>query len=75
MGKVTYIDKHIVCPYFKRFEMEKQQIVCEGVDGASSTRVSFPGVQQLKDFAYDRCAKNYCLCVVCRGLHEFYEGD
>jgi len=76
MGKCSFMDKHMTCPYFRRFDTDgKTQIVCEGVDGASSSRMSFSGIKQLKEYAMSRCASDYCLCVLCRGLNEFYEGE
>lgn len=74
-GSVNFIDKYVVCPYYKRIDREKNQIVCEGVDGASSTRLGFENKQERETYMRARCTSDYCLCSVCRGIHEFYEGD
>lgn len=77
MGKRTrcgYIDKYVICPYYKRVDPDRNQIVCEGVDGASSTRLGFENKQERENYMRTRCTSDYCLCAVCRGVHEFYEG-
>lgn len=70
---VTYFDKHIKCPYFRECNPNSKQITCEGVDGVSSTRMNFRNYHKMKEYIFNRCAKDYCLCVLCRGLNEFYE--
>lgn len=70
-----YLDKHIQCPYFKRIDFKANRIVCEGVDGVVSTMCQFQERKALTNFVFERCASNYCLCCVCRGISEFYEGD
>lgn len=68
-----YLDKYIQCPYFKRVDERNNRIVCEGVDGAVSTMNQFLNKEQIKAFVFSRCANEYCLCCVCRGINEFYE--
>lgn len=70
-----FLDKHIRCPYFKRIDWKSNRIVCEGVDGAVSTMTQFVNREQVKEFVFQRCASDYCLCCVCRGLEEFYEEE
>lgn len=74
-GSTNYVDKHVLCPYYRRLDKEKNQIVCEGVDGAMNTRLVFQEVEDRKKYMRARCTSDYCLCAVCRGIHEFYEGD
>lgn len=74
-GSSNYVDKFVICPYYKRVDKEKNQIVCEGVDGAASTRVVFQNKQEVEAYMRARCTSDYCLCAVCRGVHEYYEGD
>lgn len=72
-GTTSYIDKVVNCPYYRRVDWEKNQIVCEGVDGASSSRMVFETRQELKQFIRERCSTHYCLCVLCRAINEYYE--
>ncbi|MCR5466794.1 MAG: hypothetical protein K6F11_08185 [Lachnospiraceae bacterium] len=69
------MDKYVTCPYYKRIEKDKNHIVCEGVDGASSARMVFSSPKECEEYMRERCTSNYCLCVICRGIHEYYEGD
>lgn len=74
MGKVAFMDKYILCPYFKRFE--SNQICCEGVDGASTSRMAFRNTKEMKEFAFRVCAASeYALCPIARGLNEYWEGE
>ena len=70
-----YLDKYITCPYFKRVDWKNNRIVCEGVDGAASVMTQFLNREQIKNFVFQRCAENYCLCCVCRGIDEYYEEE
>ena len=72
---VSYLDKDVKCPFFKSVNFHARQIVCEGVDGAASTRLRFGTREKLEKYVAERCCTDYCLCPVCRGLYDYYEGD
>ena len=75
MSKCNYMEKHILCPFYKRFDTtNKVQIVCEGIEQASSSRMAFSSIRNMKEYAMERCAKHYCLCPLFRGLYEYEEG-
>ena len=74
-GSTNFVDKFVTCPYYKRVDKDKNQIVCEGVDGASSSRLVFPSGKECEAYMRARCTSDYCLCVLCRGLNEFYEEE
>ena len=72
MGKIAFMDKYIQCPYFRRFETN--QICCEGVDGASTSRMAFRNTKELKEYAFRVCATaSYGLCPLARGITEYLE--
>jgi hypothetical protein len=74
MGKAAFMDKYIVCPYFRR--IETNQICCEGVDGASTSRMAFRNMKELKDYAFRTCATAaYGLCPLARGITEYLEAE
>lgn len=70
-----FIDKFVRCPYYKYIYKKSNTIVCEGVDGAASSRLVFGTRAEMEKFMRDRCTSDYCLCVMCRGIHEYYEVD
>lgn len=72
---VTYMDKHIKCPYFQQFYTSHSQIYCDGADGMKRVISQFSSREELKAFVFERCAKHYCLCPVYRGLYEYYEEE
>lgn len=71
----TYMDKHIVCPYFKQFFKKYNQIYCDGADGSKRIITQFESLGDMKSFVFERCAKHYCLCPVYRGINEYYEEE
>lgn len=75
MGRSTccFIDKDVQCPYYKRVDRTRSQIICEGIDGATSSRLQFSGNNAMFEFMRQRCTTDYCLCHMCRGLNEYYE--
>ena len=73
MSIVCYLDKDIKCPFYRRLDFKQRQIVCEGVDGASSSRLQFMDKANMKNYVLRRCTTDYCLCCQYRGLYEFYE--
>lgn len=74
-GGTNYVDKFVQCPYYKRVDWEKKHVVCEGVDGALTSRVTFETRKDLEEYMRSRCTTEYCLCAICRGIHEYWNGD
>lgn len=72
---VCYIDKDVQCPYYKRVDRTKSQIICEGIDGATSSRLQFQGNKMMFEFMACRCTTDYGRCTICRGLNKYYEVD
>ena len=72
---VCYIDKDVQCPYYNRVDRTRSQIVCEGIDGASSSRLQFQGNKAMFEYMRNRCVTEYGLCTICRGLNKYYEVD
>lgn len=73
MSKASFMDKYVQCPYFKRFEVS--QVCCEGVNGASTSRMAFRGTKEMKDYVRRVCAANWEQCPIAKGLNGFWEEE
>lgn len=71
----SYLEKDVRCPFYSYFRFSDSVIVCEGVEGASSIQSKFKSVKELKEFVLRRCACDYMLCPIYRGLYEYYEEE
>ena len=75
MAHESYLEKYIQCPFYNGMRFDRCAISCEGVEGASCIQTKFKGIKGLKEYVFTRCAKDYVLCPVYRGLYEYYEEE
>lgn len=71
---MQFLDKKVVCPYYKSLKQSDRKIVCEGLVCGTSISTSFKTKEETEIYFCTHCSKldGYIKCNICQSLNRKY---
>ena len=69
----NFVDKRVICPFYKEVKLKNRYIVCEGVVKKSSLILAFYKTNEMNKHIEEYCCRDYKKCIVCNMLFKKYE--